>query len=61
MVTDPDIADNVMFCATDSSCSPWLAAFNKSMYMAINTDPTYGEPRLDAGRKGLATAAQLPS
>ncbi len=59
MVTDPDIADNVMFCATDSSCSPWLAAFNKSMYMAINTDPTYGEPRLDAGRKGLATARSI--
>ena len=48
-----------MFCATDSSCSPWLAAFNKSMYMAINTDPTYGEPRLDAGRKGLATARSI--
>lgn len=59
MVTDPDIAENVMFCATDSSCSPWLAAFNKSMYMAIETDPTYGEPRLDAAQKGLATARSI--
>lgn len=59
MVTDPDIAENVMFCATDASCSPWLAAFNKSMYMAIATDPTYGEPRLDAARKGLATARSI--
>ena len=59
MVTDPGIADHVMFCATDSSCSPWLAAFNKSMYMAIATDPTYGEARLDAGQKGLATARSL--
>lgn len=59
MVTDPDIAENVMFCATDSSCSPWLAAFNKSMYMAIETDPEYGEPRLDAARKGLATARAI--
>lgn len=59
MVSDPDIAENVMFCATDSSCSPWLAAFNKSMYMAIATDPTYGEPRLDAAQKGLATARSI--
>ncbi|MDE5975276.1 MAG: alpha/beta fold hydrolase, partial [Muribaculaceae bacterium] len=39
MVTDPSIAENTMFCATDSSCSPWLAAFNKSMYMAIPIPP----------------------
>ncbi|MDE6533205.1 MAG: homoserine O-acetyltransferase [Muribaculaceae bacterium] len=59
MVTDPEIAENVMFCATDSSCSPWLAAFNKSMYMAISTDPSFGEPRCDAARKGLATARAI--
>ena len=59
MVTDPDIAENVMFCATDSSCSPWLAAFNKTMYMAIESDPTYGENRLDAARKGLSTARAM--
>lgn len=59
MVTDPDIAENVMFCATDSSCSPWLAAFNQSMYMAIKTDPTWGEPRLDAARQGLSTARSI--
>lgn len=59
MVTDPDIAENVMFCATDSSCSPWLAAFNQSMYMAIKTDLTWGEPRLDAAKDGLATARSI--
>ena len=59
MVTDPDIAENVMFCATDSSCSPWLAAFNKTMYMAIESDPTYGENRLDVARKGLSTARAM--
>lgn len=58
-VTDPEIAENVMFCATDASCSPWLAAFNQTMYMAIKTDPTFGEPRLDAARKGLATARAI--
>lgn len=59
MASDSGIAEHVMFCATDSACSPWLAAFNKSMYMAIETDPTYGEPRLDAAQKGLATARSL--
>ena len=59
MVTDPDIAENVMFCATDASCSPWLAAFNKTMYMAIATDPSYGESRLDAARSGLSTARAI--
>lgn len=58
-VSNPDIAENVMFCATDASCSPWLAAFNQTMYMAIMTDPTFGEPRLDAARKGLATARAI--
>lgn len=59
MVSDPDIADNVMFCATDASCSPWLAAFNQTMYMAIKTDPSFGEPRLDAARTGLSTARAI--
>lgn len=58
-VSDPGMIENVLFCATDSSCSPWLAAFNKTMYMALNTDPTFGEKRLDAGREGLATARAL--
>lgn len=58
-VSEPEIAENVMFCATDASCSPWLAAFNQTMYMAIKTDPTYGEARLDAARKGLSTARAM--
>lgn len=58
-IMEPGIADNVLFCATDASCSPWLAAFNKTMYMAIETDPSFGEPRLDAARQGLATARAL--
>lgn len=56
---EPGIAENILFCATDASCSPWLAAFNKTMYMAIETDPSFGEPRLDAARNGLATARAL--
>lgn len=58
-VTDPEIAENVMFCATDASCSPWLAAFNQTMYMAIRSDATYGEPRVDAAPKGLSTARAI--
>lgn len=58
-VSYPEIAENVLFCATDASCSPWLAAYNQTMYMAIRTDPTFGEPRLDAARSGLATARAI--
>lgn len=58
-VTDPEIAENVMFCATDASCSPWLAAFNQTMYMAIRSDATYGELRVDAAPKGLSTARAI--
>lgn len=58
-VSYPEVAENVMFCATDASCSPWLAAFNQTMYMAIKTDTTYGEPRLEAARKGLSAARAI--
>ncbi|MDE6010389.1 MAG: homoserine O-acetyltransferase [Muribaculaceae bacterium] len=59
LVGDPDIAENAVLCATDYQCRPWLAAINKAMYMAIEADATYGEPRPDAGRKGLEAARAM--
>lgn len=59
LVSEPDIAERAVLCATDYQCRPWLAAINKSMYMAIEADPTYGEPRPDAGRKGLEAARAI--
>ena len=59
LVTEPDIADRAVLIATDYRCRPWLAAINKSMYMAIEADRTYGEARHDAGEKGLAAARAI--
>lgn len=59
LVSDPDIARRAVICATDYQCRPWLAAINKAMYMAIEADSTYGEPRPDAGRKGLEAARAI--
>ena len=59
LVTEPEIADRAVLIATDYRCRPWLAAINKSMYMAIEADRTYGEDRHDAGEKGLAAARAI--
>lgn len=59
LVMNPAIAEKAVLCATDYQCRPWLAAINKSMYMAIEADPTFGEPRPDAARKGLEAARAI--
>lgn len=59
LVSQPEIARRAVLCATDYQCRPWLAAINKAMYMAIEADATYGEPRPDAGRKGLEAARAM--
>lgn len=59
LVEEPDVARRAVLCATDCQCHPWLAAINKAMYMAIESDETLGEPRADAGRKGLEAARAI--
>lgn len=59
LVDSPDVARRAVLCATDFQCRPWLAAINKSMYMAIEADPTFGLPRADAARKGLEAARAI--
>lgn len=59
LVDDPEVADRAVLCATDYQCRPWLAAINKAMYMAIEADPTYGQPSAEAGRKGLEAARAI--
>ncbi|MBD5326734.1 MAG: homoserine O-acetyltransferase [Bacteroides sp.] len=56
---DPDFAERVALVATSARTSPWAAAFNESQRMAIEADPTYGEPRPDAGRRGLEAARSI--
>ncbi len=59
LVDSPDVARRAVLCATDFQCRPWLAAINKAMYMAIEADPTFGEHRADAARKGLEAARAI--
>ncbi|MDE6447453.1 MAG: homoserine O-acetyltransferase [Muribaculaceae bacterium] len=59
LVSQPEIARRAVLCATDYQCRPWLAAINKAMYMAIEADATYGQPRPDAARKGLEAARAM--
>ncbi|MDE5843398.1 MAG: homoserine O-acetyltransferase [Muribaculaceae bacterium] len=59
LVSEPDVARKAVLCATDFQCRPWLAAINMAMYMAIHADPTFGEKRPDAARKGLEAARAI--
>lgn len=59
LVEQPEVASRAVLCATDFQCRPWLAAINKAMYMAIDADPTFGQERPDAARKGLEAARAI--
>lgn len=59
LVDEPDVARRAVLCATDYQCRPWLAAINKAMYMAIEADPTFGQPSKEAARKGLEAARAI--
>ena len=59
LVSDPDITEKAVLCATDYQCRPWLAAINKAMYMAIEADADFGTPSLGAARKGLEAARAI--
>lgn len=59
LIADPSIARNAVLIATDAECSPWEAAINKSMYMAMECDPTLGDKSPDAGKAGLAAARSI--
>ncbi len=55
----PDRFDKFVFLATSPKASPWSIALDETQRMAILSDKTYGEKRLDAGRDGLAAARAI--
>lgn len=55
----PERFDRLVLIATAAWASPWAIAIDETQRMAILADSTYGEPREDAGSKGLATARAL--
>lgn len=55
----PDFAENLVLIATSARSKAWAIAFNESQRMALESDPTFGEARDDAGGAGLATARSI--
>lgn len=45
--------------ATDAVATPWTIALDETQRMAILSDQTYGQPRADAGRRGLMAARAI--
>ena len=58
-VADTSFARNLVLIATCARTRPWAAAFNESQRMAIESDPTYGLDRDDAGLAGMAVARSV--
>ncbi len=55
----PERFDKLVFLATSPKASPWSIALDETQRMAILSDKTYGEKRLDAARDGLAAARAI--
>lgn len=55
----PDFAENLVLIATSARSKAWAIGFNESQRMALESDPTFGEARDDAGGAGLATARSI--
>ncbi|MBO6118198.1 MAG: homoserine O-acetyltransferase [Bacteroidales bacterium] len=52
----PTFAENMIIIASAAKTSPWVAAFNESQRMAIESDCTFYANTLTGGEKGLAAA-----
>jgi homoserine O-acetyltransferase len=48
--------ERIVVIAANARHSPWGIAFNAAQRMALESDPTFHEPRLDAGARGMAAA-----
>ena len=58
-ISEPKFMESVALIATTTCTEPWAAAFNESQRMAIRTDRTWGERRVDAGIDGMAVARSI--
>lgn len=58
-VADPGRFGRLVLIATDAVASPWAVAIDETQRMAIKADRTWGEPRPDAARDGLAAARAI--
>ncbi len=58
-IIEPNLFESIFLVAGNHRHSPWGIAFNESQRLAIEADSTFGEPRLDAGAKGLKAARSI--
>ena len=59
-VMEPDVIKTVVGIACSVKCTAWLAAYNESMRMALEADPTFREAKdLKGGEAGLRCARSI--
>ena len=58
-VEEPERIARLVLIATAAKASPWTIAIDETQRMAIEADATFGQPRDDAGMKGLAAARAI--
>jgi homoserine O-acetyltransferase/O-succinyltransferase len=58
-ILQPTLIQHLILIATNAVMSPWGIAFNEAQRMAIAADPTWAEPRPDAGLTGLKAARAI--
>ncbi|MEG1700089.1 MAG: homoserine O-acetyltransferase [Alistipes sp.] len=58
-VMEPQRIGKLVLIATAATATPWGIAIDQTQRMAIEADTTFGQPRADAGMKGLAAARAI--
>ncbi|MCS6967758.1 MAG: homoserine O-acetyltransferase [Cytophagales bacterium] len=58
-IMQPDLIQHLVILASNARHSPWGIAFNEAQRMAIFADPTWNQPRPDAGQSGLKAARAI--
>lgn len=59
LIMEPQITKKAVLIATTAKISAWASALNESQRMAIETDPSFGEHREDAGLEGMKAARSI--
>ncbi len=57
--TEPVRIERLALIATAAKASPWTIAIDETQRMAIEADTTFGDPRPDAGMRGMAAARAI--
>lgn len=58
-IMEPDFAERIALIASVPKVSPWFIAQSESQRMAIECDPTFGEPSPEAGLRGMEVARSI--